>query len=132
MRARDLAKYFYDWGWEIKHEYFVAFSDYLKEMLKRQRVIVIQNGEEVEAIIFFFLTHDFGLLYKKRTWDIVEDESDGSQIYIDKMVCRKFTKALRKELQDSIESKFPNVNVGVYHRAPKDRCIKIYSRRIHV
>lgn len=132
MRFHELAEYFYNWGWQIKHDHYVAFSDYVKEMLKRKRVMIIQNGDKVTGILFFFLTNDFDLLYKKPTWGIVEDDPLGTQFYVDKMVCQKFSKVLRKEIQEAIENQFPQVVLGVYHRAPKDRCVKIYRRSIHV
>src|SRR3990167_10832588 len=125
MRFHGLSQLFYEWGWVIKHEHYTAFSDYLKEMLKRNRVMVVTEGEEIQAVIMFYLTNDYTKIYKKRTWDVVNDESDGTQIYIDKMVCKKFNKELRIRLAEAIENKFPNVVEGFYHRAPFDRCIKI-------
>lgn len=129
MRFNQMARLFYEWGWEIKHHQYIAFCDYLKEMLKRNRIMMVMNNDAIEAIIFFYLTNDYAHLYKKGTWDIVEDEPNGSQIYIDKMVCKKFTKELRIRLAQAIEEKFPQVELGVYHRAPFDRCIRI--RRKH-
>lgn len=130
MRFHRLAEIFYSWGWEIKHEHYIAFSDYLKEMLKLNRVMIIQDGESVEAVIMFYLTNDYEILYKKSTWEIAKDDPNGTQIYIDKMVCKSWNKDLRKSVQEAIEKKFPHVEMGVYHRAPKDRCVKIYSRRM--
>lgn len=125
MRFIELARLFYEWGWQIKHEHYTDFSDYLKEMLKRNRVMIVMDAERIEAVIMFYLTNDYKTLYKKRTWEVVNDEPNGSQIYIDKMVCRKFTKELRVRLQEAIEEKFPQVELGVYHRAPFDRCIRV-------
>lgn len=132
MRFNQLSILFYEWGWQINHDHYVAFSDYLKEMLKMNRVMMIQNNGEIEAIILYYLTNDYEKLYKKKTWELAKDEPYGSQIYIDKMVCKKFTKEIRKALQEAIESEYPNVTLGVYHRAPKDRCFKIYRRMAHV
>ncbi len=129
MRFHQLAQLFYDWGWEIKHDHYVAFSDYLKDMLKMNRVMVLMNGEEIEAIIMFYLTDDYTQIYKKQTWDLAKDNPNGSQIYIDKMVCKKVTREVIRKIQDAIEEKYPQVELGVYHRAPFDRCIKI--RRKH-
>jgi len=128
MRFAQLSRLFYDWGWQINVEDYVAFSDYLKEMLKRNRVIVIMNEQEIEGIIFFYLTNDYKTIYKKPTWEVVSDDSEGSQIYIDKMLCKKFTKELRVRLAEEIEDRFPNVQFGIYHRVPFDRYIKIRRR----
>ncbi len=128
MRFNQLARTFYDWGWEIKHDHYVAFSDYLKDMLKMNRVMVLMNGEEIEAIIMFYLTDDYTQIYKKRTWDLAKDNPSGCQVYIDKMVCKKVTREVIRKIQDAIEEKYPQVELGVYHRAPFDRCIKIWRK----
>ena len=97
-------------------------------MMKKNRVMLIDGPKGIEAIIMFHLTNSFEKLYKKGLWDIPEDEPDGSQIYIDKMICRKWSFSLRRKIQDTIEDYFPNVLEGYYHRAPYDRCVKIYKR----
>ena len=130
MKFHHLAKLFYDWGWQIKHDYYIAFSDYLKEMLKRDRVFVIHLDAEIVAVCFYYLTNDYEKLYKKPAWEVVNDEPEGRQIYIDKMLCKKWTPSMRHLVQEAIEERFPHVDEGYYHRAPRDRCVKILSRRI--
>ena len=131
MRFGQLAKIFQEWGWEIKHEHYVAFSDYLKEMLKRRRVIVIMRDNNIEAIFTYYLTDDFNKIYKKRTWDVVDDDQNGHQIYIDKMIAKNVNIRTIRTIQDFIEENFPNVDIGIYHRAPFDKCVRIHRRKIH-
>lgn len=131
MKFTHLAKLFYEWGWQINHEHYVSFSDYVKEMVKRNRVIVLEKDNEIEAVIFFFLTYDYTKIYKKRIWDVVIDDAAGHQLYIDKMICKKFNRTMFREIKEAIEDALPQVELGVYHRAPKDKCIKIKTRSAH-
>lgn len=131
MRFHQLAQIFQEWGWQIKHEQYVPFSDYLKAMLKRDRVMLIVEGENIEAIITYFITDDFNKVYKKRTWDLAEENPNGHQIYIDKMIAKRMNRKTIRMIQDFIEENFPNVDVGIYHREPFDKCVRIYRRKVH-
>lgn len=111
-------------GWQVKTEHYYDFAAYVDYMLKQKRVIFIQ-GVTVQAIIFFFLTDDFTTLYKKRTWALAIDNPEGKQIYIDKLICRYWTKNMRQSLEEAILERFPHVEEAIYHRAPKDRCVRI-------
>lgn len=131
MKFHQLAESFYTWGWKIKHEHYVAFSDYLKEMLKRNRVMVIMDGAVVTAIILYFLTDDYTRVYKKGTWDLPKsDDPAGNQIYVDKLLCKKWTPEIRRLVQNAIQEKYPHVTEGFYHRSPNDRCVRITKREI--
>lgn len=132
MRFSHLAKLFYEWGWQIKHDQYVNFCDYLQFMLRKNRVILIEKDGRVDGVILFYLTNDYTKLYKKQTWSTINDEENGHQIYIDKMVCRKYTRELRDAIKSAIEERFPNVEIGIYHRAPKDRSHIVYRRRAYV
>lgn len=128
MTFEHLAVLFLRWGLAVKPEHYDGFRGYLLEMMRRERVMTIWNGDEIEAVVTFFITNDYDKLYRKSDWHIPDDEPDGYQIYVDKMICKKWTVSIRKALQETIESRFPNVTEGYYHRAPIDRCIKIYRR----
>ena len=129
MTTEQLSNLFLRWGWYIFPDQQENFKKFFREMLRRDRVMVITNDGNVEAVIFYFLTNDYKKLYKKGLWDTPEDEPKGSQIYIDKMICREWTHTLRRQIQDVIENHFPNVEEGYYHREPFDRLTKIKARR---
>jgi len=132
MKFMDLAKLFYEWGWQIKPQHYEAFSRYLDSMLKRNRVMIIQNNSEVEAVILFYLTNDYEPFYKMKQWVIVPDDENGSQIYIAQMICKKWSKELRNSIREAIEEHFPNIDTVIYHRPPQDRCVKIKIGRVYV
>ncbi len=125
MTFENLTQTMVRWGFEIKAHHYKAFQAYLEAMLTKDRVIVIRQNGQLEAIVFYFLTEDYSKLYKKSTWEIAKDDPEGHQIYIDKMVCRRWTKELRQAVKRAIELKFPHVQEAYYHRAPIDRCVKI-------
>jgi len=108
------------------------FKEYLHGMLEKKRVMLIWSKTDLEAIILFHLTNNYDKLYKKPLWYIPDDEPDGKQIYVDKMVCRHMDQPLRRAIQTSIETNFPNVMEGYYHRAPYDRLHRIYRRKVRV
>lgn len=128
MTFDQLANEFLSWGHCIKPEHYEHFKQYLRKMMRLNRVMFISENEKPEAVVMFHLTNDYSKLYKKGLWDIPEDEPDGSQIYIDKMICKSWTFPLRRKIQQTIEDYFPNVKVGYYHRGPYDRCVRIYRR----
>lgn len=129
MRFVELARLFYEWGWEIKHEHYTAFSDYLKEMLKKDRVMVILKDVDIEAVIMFYITDDYEKVYKKGNWEIVKDDANGNLMYIDKMVCKKFSIELHRAINNAIAEKFPQVEEAMYLREPNDRRVTIKMRR---
>lgn len=126
MKFAQLSRTFYEWGWQIKHEHYVAFSDYLKAMLKKNRVMLILKDGEIEAIILFYITDNYDKVYKKFDWEVVDDNENGNLAYIDKMVCKKYTKSLRMAIYDALVEKYPNIDEAMYLRA-KDR--KVIIRR---
>lgn len=129
MTFLDLASLFIRWGYLIKPHHYKNFELYFKEMLRRNRVMIVQNDTEIQAVLTYFLTDDYETLYKKSHWDIPRENPEGHQIYVDKMICKNWKVPIRRIVQDLIEDSFPNVMEGHYHRAPYDRHIKIMRRR---
>ena|SRR3990167_8830816 len=116
------------WGMSLKTEHYYDFKNYMHQMMKRHRMIIVTDSGNVIAIIFFFLTFNYQNLYKKSEWATPEDNSLGNQIYIDKMICKKWTLAIRRKVQELIQTNYPEVTLAYYHRAPNDRCVKINRR----
>lgn len=125
MKFSHLANIFISWGFQVKPHEYLAFQEYTEEMLRRDRVIAVYQNNAIQAIICYYLTKDYTKLYKKNWWEIPLEDASGHQIYIDKMICRKWTKDLRLAVKMAIEQKFPHIKECYYHRAPFDRCVKI-------
>ena|SRR3990167_1150201 len=132
MNHFQVFKYMYELGYMPKTEHYWEYKNYVNEMLRRNRVLSVIDESIIKCLIFFFITNNYEDIYKKSTWFLPNEDLHGNQIYIDKMVCASWTPSLRRFVQSSIEEKFPNVNEAYYHRAPLDRCVKIYKRGVYV
>ena len=128
MTFDDLLRLFDSWGHHLKTEHYWNFKQYCLTMLRRKRVLCVMNGDKIQAIVFFFITNDYVRLYKKGEFESPDDIETGFQMYIDKMLCKYWTPATRRAIQDMIEERFPHVKEAYYHRAPKDRCVTIRRR----
>ena len=131
MTYEHLCNLFYNWGYYVKPQAYNEFKSYLLEMMKRKRVMVVMDDDLIVAILCFFITNDYSKLYKKGMFEVASEDEYGSQMYIDKMVCKRWTKQIRELMQDAIEYEFPQVDEVYYHRAPKDRCVRLLTRRCY-
>ena len=131
MKFEHLANLMQNWGFEIRPEHYKDFEKYLKEMLKLNRVFIVYSGEFIVAIVIYYITRDYEKLYKKNTWEVGKDDPDGHQIYLDKMVARKWTLALRRYVEEMMFKSFPETKEAYWHRAPKDRCVKVKRKEKH-
>ena len=132
MKLDDLFYQFIVWGKLIRPSEFPYFKRYLTKMLERNRVMVIEDEDEMQAILCFFLTDDIKKFDNRPTWSTPYDTEDGEIIFIDKMVAKVWTKELRNTVYEAIETKYPWVNQAVWLREPKNRHVIINKRRTHV
>lgn len=127
MTLDDVVDSLLEWGYVINPREYDRFRDYVREMFARERVLMMFKEDELMAIILFHITNDYERLYKKGLWDIPDGDPEGHQVYIDKMVCKSMTLPLRRAIASAIVNKYPRVDEGYYHRAPYDRCVKIFK-----
>ena len=131
MTFDDLYWLFCSWGFMVKPEYYYRFRVYFNEMTKRHRVILIHDDDNsIVAVITFFITNNHEELANKPEFACPPDSQDGPEIYIDKMVCAKFTLPIIRAIHQAVYQSFPNVKVGFWHREPNNRCVVTYKRRI--
>ena len=129
MTYDKLLDVFSSWGLKLPTEHYWDFKQYCQNMLKRNRMMVVVNDGQVLAVLFFFITNDYNRIYRKGEFEYPMDNPYGFQVYVDKMLCKNWNYTIRKIVQQRIEESFPHVKEAVYHRAPNDRCVKIYRRR---
>ena len=128
MKFNDIITLFNSWGYVVNPSCMSDFKHYLDTMLSRNRVVLINDGDSIKAVMFFFITDDYNKVYKKPTWAVPEENPEGKQIYVDKFICQNFNLALRRQMQDMIEDFFPWCEELIYHRQPFDRMIRIRRR----
>lgn len=130
MKIDTLLMLFIQFGFYVTKRHHAPMVAYYEEMMRRKRLIVCSDESGPVALITFFVTNDYTALYKKSTWDLAREDENGSQIYVDKLVCRQWTTQLRKQIREVFEAGFPSASEAFYHREPFDRCVKIYRRGV--
>jgi len=126
MTVDGIVRCMLSWGYVINPKELNSFRAYVYEMFRHNRVLLVFDGVLLEAIVLFYITNNYEVLYKKSLWHIPEDEPDGHQLYLDKMVCRKMTLSLRRIIEKCFRERFPLVDECYYHRPPCDRLVKIF------
>ena len=132
MNLSNLHTYFQAWGKLVRPGEVLNFNRYVSKMLIRNRAIVVNGEDGMEAIMFYFLTDDVKPLINRPMWTTPQDTESGHIIFIDKMVASKWTKSVREAVQDAIEKKYPNVDEAFWLREPLNRSVIIKRRREHV
>ena len=93
-----------------------AQKRYYWDMLERDRGVLITHDEKLVSIVTFFVGDDDAkfLLYHK-PWEVVEDNPDGTVLYIDQMLTykgretHKFIHSEFNNLLKELRTKFPNI-----------------------
>ena len=129
MTFDNLVNIMYSWGHALKPYHYFGFRSYFNQMLDSKQVAFIQGESGPICILFFSIVDDCTDIHKKAEWDLPRNNILGNKIYVDKMICQSWTPSLRRTVQDWIEETFPQVDEGYYHKAPRDKCVKIYRRR---
>ena len=107
---------------------------YVSEMLLRNRAIGIYSNNGMECFIFFFITDEENLhtFSNRPMWSTPPDNEYGNIFFVDKMVARRWTPALRRLVQREVESNFPNVDQAFWLREPNNRNVIIKKRETYV
>ena len=132
MNLSNLHTYFQAWGKLVRPGEVLNFNRYVSKMLIRNRAIVVNGEDGMEAIMFYFLTDDVKPLINRPMWTTPQDTESGHIIFIDKMVASKWTKSVREAVQEAIEKKYPNVHEAFWLREPLNRSVIIKRRSEHV
>lgn len=119
------------WGNIVKPNQIANFRRYLAEMLRRRRVIVISENDNIKALICFFLTDSVSKFNNRPLWSCPPDTNNGNIFFVDKMIAEHWTPSLRRYLRDEVELRFPQVTEAYWLREPNNRSVIINRRRTH-
>ena len=128
MRIFDIINSFVYWGKVIKSSEMPKFKLYISEMLRRNRVMVVNSEEGMECLICYFLTDDIKKFSNRPMWSTPEDSKEAKTIFIDKMVARKWTKSLREAVENAVITKYPFVEKAHWLREPLNHSVIINRR----
>jgi len=93
-----------------------AQKKYYWDMLGRERGVLITHEEKLVGIVTFFVGDDDAkfLLYHK-PWEVIEDNPDGTVLYIDQFIAykgRSMMSQIHREFTNGLKElkiKFPNI-----------------------
>lgn len=107
---------------------------YIMNMIKDERVIVINNDSQPYSVAFFSITDSVDEFLIKDTWDYKPHHPEGKIIYVEKIVSKGWDKDLRRILEHTVRTKYPQLEYGVWHRYAKqgDRMVMTKRRLINV
>jgi hypothetical protein len=111
-----------------------TIMDYTTRMLEDERVIAVHRTEIPHAIIFFSISDSPDVFLAKGSWEYVPHDSFGKIVYLEKLICRKWDKELRKNVEAILIEKYPQLEYGIWHRYAKwgDRKVIAKRRLFHV
>lgn len=132
MTFENLLLQFILWGKIVKPKEIGNYRNYLSQMLKRNRVIIISQNDEIKAILCFFLAHSAKEFDNRPLWSCPPDSEDGNIFFVDKMIAETWNPSIRRYLQNEIENRFPQVTEAFWLREPKNRNVIIKRRGTYV
>ena len=102
---------------------------YVYRMLQDNRVVEIGKNGTTEGYLFYSLCHDINSYYKKKTWRYVPQVTNGTTLYVEKLVCKKWTKELRRKFEEIITTMYPQIEGAIWHRYGLKMDRKVIYRR---
>ena len=106
--------------------------EYFDDMIDRGRVITVEDDDDkLCSVLTFYLGYLAEDFYRPDSWTSVGDNPHGDTIYIDKFYGKPLTNETRRDIQETIQTTFPNVVKMKYHRpSPRgDRYVVFKSTR---
>ena len=71
------------------------------------------------AVVTFFLLASMDAvhwLHERPMWEVVEDDDHGTICYIDKLVALTWTPSIRRQIEATITTQYPQITTAVWHR----------------
>lgn len=104
--------------------------NYVSNMIEDNRCITITDdlGNKV-GVIFYSVCEEYDAFYKKGKWDYLPHDKDGHIVYIECAASSIWSKELRKLFEDGLLQKYPNLQVGVWHRWAKWGDRRVVTKR---
>ena len=133
MNIIDIVKILGEMGGRFPKSQLGSLMEYFTKMIADGRVIVIWKDKEPYAVMAFSIGNDFEKFHKKTTWDYIAHDQEGSTLYIELLVCKQWTKELRKQFEQEILKHYPQLEEAHWDRwvSSGERHVKI-RRSVYV
>jgi len=102
---------------------------YINNMIKDNRVIVINKDNEIYCVLMFSLEDNWEKFLKKQNWVYVSHNPFSETVYIEKIVSLGFDKELRKVIESELTKLYPHIKYGIWHRYAKWGDRKVIAKR---
>jgi len=90
-------------------------KQYYHDMEKIGRMIPIRQDEKLIGLITFYIGDDDNKFIRNNPWTILEDNPQGTTLYIDQFITNKGSRNMRmifkgwREVKEHLKQQFPNI-----------------------
>lgn len=112
----DLMIFMGERGILYKESEFESTVSYIRNMIKDNRVIVIYKSGDIHTVLFFSISNDWRKHYLKETWEYRSHDPYGAEIYFEKAVSVRWSRAIRCEVKGELLRRFPSLRLAKWHR----------------
>lgn len=128
MNIEDILTFMGDCGAVFPSFQLEEIIDYFSNMILDGRFLAIYQDSKISGFITFSLCKNYEPFYRKSSWQFLGDDKSSKKIYIETMVCKKWNKYLRKELEKVLVEKYPQIEQAIWFRDKRDSDFKIIKR----
>lgn len=121
-------------GYKFNEKDIDPMIAHILNMLKDERIMVINKDSKPYAIMFYSITDSIDEFLVKETWDYKPHHPEGKIVYVEKIISMGWDKDLRRIIEQTVRTKYPQVEYGVWHRWAKwgDRMVVTKRRLLNV
>lgn len=131
MNAFEILSFFGECGWFFKHGEIPDATIYLEKMMEDKRILAFDEKDGLNAILLFSVCEDYVPFYRKGSWVYGEHDIKGECIFIEHIVSKKFSLALKNQIEHVFAELFPHFKYAVWRRYRNDVDKKVIIQRRH-
>jgi len=116
MTYLDVLEIMYQLGFKVVRSVVYDVIDYLDNMLRDNRILVINKDGQPYALILFSITNSYEPFFLKSDFDFLPHNPNGRIIYLEKLISKGWDKDLRQQFEETILQIYPQLETAVWHR----------------
>jgi len=104
-------------GWtdDVEDSVRIHALNYRKMMADDNRIVCVDDGIDW-CVLVFSITDDYLQFINKDLWRYKFHDPEGKYLVIEKMVCSRWTKSLRKSVEEALQNNFPHFEYAIWVR----------------
>ena len=116
MTYLDVLEIMHKVGYHIKRSVIHDVVDYVDNMLRDSRILVINRDGEPYALVLFSISNSYEPYFLKNDFDFLPHNPNGRIIYLEKLISKGWDKELRQQFEETILQIYPQLETAVWHR----------------